>query len=127
MTLKFLDHLFREQLLRRREVVMLTLRYIAAEEKLVDMNREWKDVFAEESRKRLIRVLRRSYEDELKKIDNALTRVGTRDYGRCRLCSKAIDRRVLKLSPATELCPVCQKAQRHRREPIRGPERKLSA
>jgi RNA polymerase-binding transcription factor DksA len=116
MVISFLDNLFRERLLKRRQVVVLTLRYLAAEKKVVDQNREWKSACAAESRKRLLAVLRNGYEDELEKIESALARVGTKDYGRCRLCLKGIDRRRLKLFPAADLCFGCQKIQRHEQQ-----------
>jgi RNA polymerase-binding transcription factor DksA len=113
MIIKLRDNLFRERLLKRRQVVVLTLRYIAAEKKMVDQNRQWKSASAEESRKRLLALLRDWYEDELEKIDSALARIGTKDYGRCRVCRKPIERRLLKLIPAADLCLGCQKTQRH--------------
>jgi RNA polymerase-binding transcription factor DksA len=102
------------------------LRYLAAEKKVVDQNREWKSACAAESRKRLLAVLRNGYEDELEKIESALARVGTKDYGRCRLCLKGIDRRRLKLFPAADLCFGCQKIQRYEQQ-TRREGKKLTA
>ena len=116
MTIHLLDNFLRERLLERRQAVLVTLRYLAAEKKLVDQNREWKSARAEESRKQLLAILRSGYEDELEKVENALARIGTKDCGHCRLCHKAIDRRLLKLFPAADLCFGCRKVQRHQEQ-----------
>jgi RNA polymerase-binding transcription factor DksA len=126
MAVHVLDDLFRERLLKRRQVVILTLRYLASEKKVVDNNRQWKNASAEKSRKQLLALLRHWYDDELAKIESALTRFGTKDYGRCRLCHKAIDRRLLKFIPAAELCFGCQRIQR-RQERIRREGNNLTA
>jgi RNA polymerase-binding transcription factor DksA len=121
-----LNNSFRERLLKRRQVVVLTLRYLAAEKKVVDQNRQWASASAEKRRKRLLALVRSWYEDELDKIKSSLARVGTKDHGRCRLCHKPIDRRRLKLFPAAELCFACQKLQR-RCEQTRPEGRKITA
>ena len=116
MTIHLLDNLLRERLLERRQAVLVTLRYLAAEKKVVDHNREWKSARAEESRKRLLALVRSWYEDELETIDSALARVGTKDYGHCRVCHKPLDRRLLKRFPTADLCFGCRKVQRHQEQ-----------
>jgi len=112
MATNLFDNVFRDRLLKRRQAVLLTLNYLSAETKAVDRNCEWQSARAEEGRKRLLAVLRAGYEDELEKIEGALDRIGTEDYGRCRSCRKPIDRRRLRLVPAADLCCGCQKSQR---------------
>lgn len=41
-------------------------------------------------------------------IDNALARMDTGDYGRCRHCSAPIPLERLEILPATPLCMTCQ-------------------
>lgn len=108
------NNLIREWLMRRRKVVALTLRYVAAEKRMVDENQEWASAIAEERRKRLLAFLLDSYEDELGKIESALARVGTDDYGRCRLCRKPIDRRRLERLPIADLCFGCEKREQQK-------------
>jgi hypothetical protein len=64
-----------ERLRRRRKVVVRTLRYLDAERKIVEANRQWKSPSARRSRRRLVEQIRSWYDAELKRIDTVLDRL----------------------------------------------------
>jgi hypothetical protein len=61
--------------MRRRKVVVRTLKYLDSERKVVDTNRQWKNSLVRENRRRLLDNLYGWYDLELEKIDAVLDRL----------------------------------------------------
>ena len=64
--------LCRNRLMQRRKVVVRTLDYLNAEQKIVDTNRQWKNPSAQRNRRRLLDEIHGWYHIELKKIEIVL-------------------------------------------------------
>jgi hypothetical protein len=67
--------LCRDRLMRRRKVVVRTLKYLDSERKVVDTNRQWKNSLVRGNRRRLLDNLYGWYDLELEKIDAVLDRL----------------------------------------------------
>jgi hypothetical protein len=61
--------------MRRRKVVVRTLKYLDSERKVVDTNRQWKNSLVRGNRRRLLDNLYGWYDLELEKIDAVLDRL----------------------------------------------------
>ena len=64
--------LCRNRLMQCRKVVVRTLDYLNAEQKIVDTNRQWKNPSAQRNRRRLLDEIHGWYHIELKKIEIVL-------------------------------------------------------
>ncbi|MDH3444185.1 MAG: hypothetical protein OEN50_09710 [Deltaproteobacteria bacterium] len=98
----------RDQLIRRREKIVMTLRHLAKEQAEVERNTDWLDQAAYESRVQLLDRLNGWYVAEIEQIDNALARVEKNNYGLCVACNDPIENRRLDTAPESEFCSGCQ-------------------
>jgi RNA polymerase-binding protein DksA len=98
-----------DQLTKRRDHLLATLRYIQREYEQAEQNTDWLDQAAYKNRTALLDRLQEWYLAELKKIDRALARVKTENYGICAACHQAIDVNRLAAEPSTEYCAPCER------------------
>ena len=97
-----------DQLRKRREQVATTLRHLRKEHAEVDLNTDWLDQAAYESRVRLLDRLNDWYIAEINQIDKALERADKNKYGLCTACHQPIEEGRLAAAPETEFCGACQ-------------------
>jgi len=99
---------YRDRLMKRREVVITTLRHLQKEHQGVDDNKEWIDHAAYESRVGLLTNLTDWYIKERGQIDDALTRIEESTYGFCLACHNPIAFKRLEVAPTAAFCEPCQ-------------------
>jgi DnaK suppressor protein len=97
-----------DQLRKRREQVAMTLRHLRKEQAEVDLNTDWLDQAAYDSRVRLLDRLNEWYVTEIDQIDKALGRAEKNNYGLCAACHQPIEDARLAAAPETEFCGACQ-------------------
>jgi DnaK suppressor protein len=97
-----------DQLRKRREQVAMTLRHLRKEQAEVDLNTDWLDQAAYESRVHLLDRLNEWYISEIDQIDKALERAEKNNYGICAACHQPIEDARLVATPETEFCGDCQ-------------------
>ena len=97
-----------DKLIKRRGQVVMTLRHLANEQRVVEQNTDWLDQAAYESRVNLLNRLSDWYATEIKQIDKAMERIESNSYGFCFACHEAIDAARLETAPETEFCSSCQ-------------------
>lgn len=100
-----------DQLRKRRDQVVMTLQHIGREQEQVERNTDWLDQAAYRSRVNLLDRLDNWYREEMRQIDEAILRIRTNQYGRCRGCHSPIDIGRLESAPAAEFCVLCQQAR----------------
>lgn len=96
-----------DRLTKRREHVLMTLRYLDRQYEQVKHNTEWLDQAAQQNRTVLLDRLNEWYVVELRQIDRALERIRTQTYGTCGACHVAIDVQRLAAAPEVEYCRDC--------------------
>ncbi|HWP58612.1 MAG TPA: TraR/DksA C4-type zinc finger protein [Candidatus Acidoferrales bacterium] len=99
------------KLSKRKDQVMLTLRYLEQERHQVEMHTEWLNQSAYRSRANLLRHLMEWYLEEKAQIEEALARIGEKTYGLCLACRQPIEAERLEASPETGFCGACQSLQ----------------
>jgi DnaK suppressor protein len=97
-----------DHLRKRREQVATTIRHLRKEHDEVDLNTDWLDQAAYESRVRLLDRLTDWYIGEIDQIDKALERAEKNNYGFCAACHQPIEDRRLEAAPETGFCAACQ-------------------
>jgi len=65
----------RNRLLRRRKIVVRTLEFLDAEQKIAETNDEWQSLSTRRKRRRLLHEIHGWYDKEVKKIDTVLARL----------------------------------------------------
>lgn len=53
--------------------------------------------------------VKKSLEERLDKVENALRKISEGTYGKCENCGEDIDFEILKIDPESELCRNCKK------------------
>ncbi len=53
--------------------------------------------------------VKKTLEERLDKVENALKKITGNNYGKCEKCGKNIDLELLKIDPESELCRNCKK------------------
>ncbi len=96
------------RLSKRREQLLTTLRHLDAEQNEVERNTDWVDEAAYDSRVALLDGLRYDYQAEMARIDRALERIESHQYGICAACNDPIDPKRLESVPEAEHCFACE-------------------
>jgi RNA polymerase-binding transcription factor DksA len=96
-----------DRLTKRREHVLMTLRYLDRQYEQAEQNTEWLDQAAQQNRTALLDRLNDWYLAEVRQIDRALARIKTNAYGTCAACHEPIDRQRLAAAPEVEYCRDC--------------------
>lgn len=73
-----MNHKLIHRLEKRKQDIVMTIAYIRQEQSEVEMNTEWKDLFAQRRRHALLADLSEWYDGKLKQIDNMLDRITSR-------------------------------------------------
>jgi RNA polymerase-binding transcription factor DksA len=97
-----------DQLRKRRDQILMTLRHISKEQEQVEQNTDWLNQAACQSRVNLLNRLNDWYTEEMDKIDKALNRIRLSQYGLCLGCHHPIGADRLDISPEAEFCGSCQ-------------------
>jgi len=97
-----------ERLTKRKEHLLMTLRYLDRQYEQVEQNTEWLDQAAHENRTALLDRLNEWYVAEVRQIDRALERIKTHVYGACLACHEPIDAKRLAAAPEAEYCRPCE-------------------
>jgi RNA polymerase-binding transcription factor DksA len=97
-----------DQLRKRRDQVIMTLRHLEKEKSEVERNTDWLDQAAYVSRVRFLDQLTGWYDAEIDQIDKALRRAETNHYGLCAACHAPIEDQRLDIAPESEFCSNCQ-------------------
>ena len=103
----------RETLAARADELRARLRRLEAE---LDAphSRDWEELAVEREGDEALEALGLSGQDELRRIDAALSRLENGAYGRCGSCGGAISEARLAVIPDAVLCRRCAGAARHR-------------
>ena len=98
----------RDRLVKRRNVIASSLRYVEDQRRSVPDFPDFRDRFAQLSREKVFDYLDRSYGKEIIRVDRALSRGGESRYGVCLGCDEPIESRRLESHPECEFCAACQ-------------------
>lgn len=100
----------RDRLLLREKQVLRTVQSLKKEHhQLIEQRHvDWLDKSWDLSEHRLVERLSEVYLKEKEKIEIALNRLTTGNYGNCLACHQPIARARLELFPETEFCRECQ-------------------
>ena len=109
---KLIDE-FRRRLLETRKTLLRTV--AATEEEMAALEAprpgDWMDRAATASTTSVVSRLAGQDKRELDEVAEALRRLGSRAYGMCESCGKAIPLPRLRAMPAARFCLACQKAE----------------
>ncbi|WP_199257546.1 TraR/DksA family transcriptional regulator [Paracoccus binzhouensis] len=99
-------HARKASLATRREAILADLARIRDE--LDDpLPQDWADAAIEQEDDEVLQALGNAEQAELKRIEAALHRIETGDYGHCALCGEEIAAPRLDLIPDTPFCAQC--------------------
>jgi RNA polymerase-binding transcription factor DksA len=99
------------KLSRRRDQILATLSYLAAQKKEVDENTEWKDAASQRRRQIFLSDLYGWYLVAIEQVERALARVPDNRFVLCMTCFQPIEPQCLEASPEAEFCMTCQRQQ----------------
>lgn len=97
----------KERLDRHRRQVCASLQQLRAEQKEADENNDWATHVTGETRQKSLGRLAAWYLEEIARIDKALDRIDSPDYGVCRECGQTIEPHRLITFPESEFCACC--------------------
>ncbi|HET8563807.1 MAG TPA: hypothetical protein VFM35_08060 [Candidatus Binatia bacterium] len=96
------------RLMRRKDRITVTLRYVQTEQRDVEDKADSMDQSARKRRLDLLHSLSRSYLDEIERVENALVRIDEYTWKFCSACDAPIEPEWLETVPETEVCRTCQ-------------------
>jgi RNA polymerase-binding transcription factor DksA len=101
---------YQEKLLRRKKEIAATAEHLKTEKEQLTGQRqlEWLDQAWDETELRLLDFLGETYVRESRKIEKALDKISSGDYGLCLACHRPIPRERLDAFPEAEFCFGCQ-------------------
>jgi RNA polymerase-binding transcription factor DksA len=100
--------LLRDKLERRKRQILLTLHHLDKEQKEAKENKDWMGHITSDTRDRLLDRLSHWYLAEAAKVDRAIWRINSHDYGFCAGCHRPIEMERLEPFPESERCLSCQ-------------------
>ncbi|NIO10050.1 MAG: hypothetical protein GTO40_19410 [Deltaproteobacteria bacterium] len=102
--------IYEDRLLKRKRDIFTSLKRLEDENAEVTGKKQldWIDQAANESEIRLLDQLSEGYHHELDRIDVALNRILSGDYGVCLACHRPIEKRRLDTFPEATFCSRCQ-------------------
>lgn len=105
--------IYEDKLLRRKREILNSLKRLDEENAEVagEKQLDWIDQAANESEIRLLDQLSEGYHHEVERIDVALRRILTGDYGTCVACHKPISKGRLDTFPEATFCSRCQETR----------------
>jgi RNA polymerase-binding transcription factor DksA len=99
---------YEARLKNRRSEVLKALEYVHEQQREIDENKEWVDKAAYLSRCHLLDSLADAYQNESKRINDALQRISEGNFGVCLACHESIQAQRLELALEAAFCAECQ-------------------